>query len=57
MNFLPSPRGAAGITAVLISPLLVLFVASLAIEDQRQFVACRFNGASVDACLLQINGR
>lgn len=37
--------------------LLALFAASLAVEDQRHFVACRASGASADACLLQISGR
>lgn len=37
--------------------LLAIFTASLAVEDQRHFVACRASGASVDACLLQISGR
>ena len=37
--------------------LLALFAASLIVEDQRHFVACRASGGSVDACLLQINGR
>lgn len=37
--------------------LFALFVAGLAVEDQRHFVACRATGASVDACLLQISGR
>ena len=37
--------------------LLAIFTASLAVEDQRHFVACRASGASVDACLLKINGR
>jgi hypothetical protein len=37
--------------------LLALFTASLAVEDQRHFIACRATGASADACLLQIAGR
>ena len=37
--------------------LLALFVAGLASQDQRLFVACRATGASADACLLQISGR
>ena len=37
--------------------LLTLFAASLIVEDQRHFVACRASGASTDACLLQISGR
>ncbi len=37
--------------------LLALFVAGLAVEDQRQFAVCRASGASADACLLQISGR
>lgn len=45
------------ISAVFLLPLLVLFVASLASENQRHFLACRQTGASADACLLQISGR
>ena len=37
--------------------ILIIFAASLASEDQRLFVECRAAGVSVDACLLQINGR
>jgi uncharacterized membrane protein len=37
--------------------LLAIFTASLIVEDQRHFVACRASGVSADACLLQINGR
>jgi hypothetical protein len=37
--------------------LAALFVGTLAIEDQRHFVACRASGASADACLLQLQGR
>jgi hypothetical protein len=37
--------------------LLTIFAASLAVEDQRRFLSCRASGVSVDACLLQINGR
>jgi len=37
--------------------ILIAFAASLASEDQRNFVECRVAGVSVDACLLQINGR
>lgn len=47
---------AARLSAVFGGSLLALFIASLAIEDQRQFASCRIS-ASVDACLLQINGR
>lgn len=43
--------------AALTGAFLVLFAASLAVEDQRHFVACRASGASADACLLQISGR
>jgi len=37
--------------------LLAIVAASLAVEDQRRFLSCRASGVSVDACLLQINGR
>jgi hypothetical protein len=47
----------AKLTALFGGSLLALFVAGLAVEDQRHFVACRASGASADACLLQINGR
>jgi hypothetical protein len=47
----------AKLAALFGGSLLTLFVASLAVEDQRHFVACRASGASADACLLQINGR
>jgi hypothetical protein len=45
------------IAAVFLAPLVFLFVASLAAEDQRHFIACRADGASVDACILHIAGR
>jgi hypothetical protein len=45
------------LSAVFGGSLLALFIGSLAVEDQRHFVACRASGASVDACLLQISGR
>jgi hypothetical protein len=47
----------AKLTALFGGSLLTLFAASLAVEDQRHFVACRASGASVDDCLLQISGR
>lgn len=47
----------AKLSALFGGSLLALFVAGLAVEDQRHFVACRASGASADACLLQINGR
>jgi hypothetical protein len=45
------------LAALFVGALLTLFAASLIVEDQRRFVACRASGASTDACLLQINGR
>jgi hypothetical protein len=45
------------ILSILLAPLAVMFVGSLAAEDQRAFLACRANGASVDACHLLISGR
>jgi len=48
---------AAKLAALFGGSLLVLFVAGLAVEDQRHFVACRASVASADACLLQISGR
>jgi hypothetical protein len=47
----------AKLAALFGGSLLALFVASLAVEDQRHFVACRASVASADACLLQISGR
>lgn len=47
----------AKLSALFGGSLLALFAASLAVEDQRHFVACRASGASADACLLQISGR
>jgi hypothetical protein len=47
----------AKLAALFGGSLVALFVASLAVEDQRHFVACRASGASADACLLQISGR
>jgi hypothetical protein len=47
----------AKLTALFGGSLLALFTASLAVEDQRHFVACRATGATADACLLQISGR
>jgi hypothetical protein len=40
-----------------LAPLGVIFLASLAAEDQRAFLACRQSGQSTDACILQIHGR
>lgn len=37
--------------------LLLLFIGSLASEDQRRFIECRTSGASADACLLSLSGR
>jgi hypothetical protein len=45
------------ILSILLAPLAVMFVGSLAAEDQRAFLSCRANGASVDACILHIAGR
>ena len=47
----------AKLSALFGGSLFALFIGTLAIEDQRHFVTCRMAGASVDACLLQINGR
>jgi hypothetical protein len=57
MFAIPSPRAVAMIAGVCFGPLVCLFIASLAIEDQRNFLSCRLDGASVDACILQIQGR
>jgi hypothetical protein len=46
-----------GVSAVLLSPLVALFIGSLALENQRVFLSCRANGASADACWLLIAGR
>lgn len=47
----------AKLAALFGGSLLTLFVAGLASEDQRLFVACRATGATADACLLKISGR
>jgi hypothetical protein len=54
---MPALTLTAKLSAVFGGSLLALFIAGLAVEDQRHFVACRASGASADACLLQINGR
>jgi hypothetical protein len=45
------------VSAILLAPLVALFIGSLASENQRIFLSCRANGGSVDACLLLISGR
>ena len=45
------------LAALFSGALLAIVAASLAVEDQRRFLSCRASGSSVDACLLQINGR
>jgi hypothetical protein len=45
------------ILSILLAPLAVLFIGSLAAEDQRAFLVCRADGGSVDACHLLISGR
>jgi hypothetical protein len=45
------------LSALFSGSLLAIFLGSLAMENQRQFISCRLTGASVDACLLQIHGR
>ena len=47
----------AKLAALFGGSLLALFVGTLAIEDQRLFVACRASGQSADSCLLQLQGR
>lgn len=54
---LPTLRSAASIVGMFVAPLLILFVASLASEDQRHYVSCRLDGHGLDACLLKINVR
>ena len=54
---LPTLRSAASIVGMFVAPLVILFVASLASEDQRHYVSCRLDGHGLDACLLKINGR
>ena len=51
------PMLALKLSAVFGGSLFALFIGSLVVEDQRQFVVCRATGASADACLLQISGR
>ena len=46
-----------GLASLFGGALLAIVAASLVVEDQRLFLACRANGGSVDACLLKINGR
>jgi len=48
---------AIGTTVTFLLPLALIFLASLAVEDQRAFLSCRQSGQSVDACMLQIHGR
>ena len=55
--FSPFPMKTFFILSILLAPLAVMFVGSLAAEDQRAFLTCRANGASVDACHLLISGR
>jgi hypothetical protein len=45
------------LSGMFIAPLALLFIGSLAAEDQRHYVNCRLSGSSLDACLLQIAGR
>ena len=45
------------LSGLFVAPIVVLFVCSLASEDQRHYVNCRLSGASLDACMLQIAGR
>jgi hypothetical protein len=54
---MPALTITAKLAALFGGSLLALFTASLAVDDQRRFVACRATGASADACLLQISGR
>jgi hypothetical protein len=54
---LPTFRSAVSIVGMFVAPLLILFVVSLASEDQRHYVSCRLDGHGLDACLLKINGR
>ena len=46
-----------GTLVAFVAPLALIFLASLAAEDQRAFLSCRRAGQSVDACMLQIHGR
>ncbi|MAA77000.1 MAG: hypothetical protein CML73_03070 [Rhodobiaceae bacterium] len=48
---------ATALVVAFLAPLGVIFLASLAVEDQRAFLSCRQSGQSVDACMLQIHGR
>jgi len=48
---------AIGTLVGFVAPLALIFLASLAVEDQRAFLSCRRAGQSVDACMLQIHGR
>jgi hypothetical protein len=45
------------ISGVIFLPFLAMFVGSMSSENHRQFLACRLDGSSVDACLLHIHGR
>ena len=45
------------LAAIITVPLLSLFIVSLAVENQRNFLSCRLAGSSVDACILAIHGR
>jgi hypothetical protein len=52
-----STMTALKLSALFGGSLLAIFIGSLAVEDQRHFIACRATGASADACLLQLSGR
>ena len=45
------------IVAVCTGSLLFVFAGALASEDHGNFVSCRVNGFSADACMLKISGR
>jgi hypothetical protein len=57
INQMKTLSSSLGVGAVLLAPLVTLFIGSLAVENQRMFLSCRANGGSTDSCLLLIGGR
>jgi hypothetical protein len=57
INQMKTLSSSLGVGAILLAPLVTLFIGSLAVENQRMFLSCRANGGSTDSCLLLIGGR
>lgn len=47
----------AKLSAIFAGAIASLILASLAVEDQRLFLACKAQQQTTDACLVKINGR